>query len=146
MIPAPVMYVLATMALTCSLSLAPVAPAWEPDPADVDALARTIYGEARGCSEIQQRAVAWTIFNRIDDDRFPGTLIEVVTQPSQFAGYSEGFPVTEELEELARDCLTDWHRGEDRVLAPEFVYFFGDGTKNIFSTEYGGRGERWEME
>ncbi len=146
MIPAPVMQVLATMALTCSLSLAPVVPAWEPDPAEVDALARTIYGEARGCTEIQQRAVAWTVFNRIDDDRFPGSLIEVVTQPQQFAGYSESFPVMEELEELARDCLTDWHSGEDRVLAPEFVFFFGDGKKNIFSTEYGGRGERWDLE
>ena len=142
-VPSAVAHVLASMALICSLSLAPVAPAWEPDPAEVDALARTIYGEARGCTEIQQRAVAWTIFNRIDDPRFPGSLIEVVAQPSQFAGYSEGFPVTEELEDLARDCLEDYHSDEDRVLAPEFVFFFGDGKKNIFSTEYGGRGESW---
>ena len=110
MIPAPVMHVLATMALLCSLNLEPVTP-WDPEAAEVDALAKTLYGECRGCSEIQQRAVAWTIFNRVDDERFPDTVIEVITQPSQFFGYSESFPVTAELEELARDCLEDWHLG-----------------------------------
>lgn len=145
-VPAAVAHVLVTMALTCGLTLAPISLAWEPDPAEVDALARTIYGEARGCTEVQQRAVAWTIFNRVDSEQFPDSVIEVITQPYQFAGYSESFPVTEELAELARDCLTDWHRGEDRVLAPEFVFFFGNGRINIFSTEYGGKGERWDLE
>lgn len=93
MIPAPVMHVLFTLALLCSLSLEPVKP-WEPDPAEVDALARTLYGECRGCSELQQRAVAWTIFNRVDSEQFPDTVIEVITQPSQFFGYKESFPVT----------------------------------------------------
>lgn len=145
MIPAPVMHVLATMAMLCSLSLEPVTP-WEPDSADVNALARTLYGECRGCSELQQRAVAWTIFNRVDDPRFPDTVIEVITQPSQFFGYSESFPVTAELEALARDCLTDWHFERERVLEPDFCFFFGNGRINIFSTEYGGKGERWEEE
>lgn len=145
MIPVPVMHILATMALLCSLSLEPVTP-WEPDPADVDALARTLYGECRGCSEIQQRAVAWTIFNRVDSSDFPNSLIEVVSQPYQFAGYSESFPVTAELEALARDCLEDWHFERERVLEPDFCFFFGNGRINIFSTEYGGKGERWEKE
>lgn len=145
MIPAPVMHVLATMALLCSLSLEPVTP-WEPEAADVEALARTLYGECRGCSELQQRAVAWTIFNRVDDSRFPDTVMEVITQPSQFFGYSESFPVTAELEALARDCLTDWHFERERVLEPDFCFFFGNGRINIFSTEYGGKGERWAEE
>lgn len=145
MIPAPVMHVLATMALLCSLNLEPVTP-WDPEAAEVDALAKTLYGECRGCSEIQQRAVAWTIFNRVDDERFPDTVIEVITQPSQFFGYSESFPVTAELEELARDCLEDWHFERERILEPDFLYFFGNGRINIFSTEYGGKGERWAEE
>ena len=145
MIPAPVMHVLITLALLCSLSLEPVKP-WEPEAADVDALARTLYGECRGCSELQQRAVAWTIFNRVDSSAFPNSLIEVVSQPYQFAGYSESFPVTEELEALARDCLEDWHFDRDRVLEPDFCFFFRNGRINIFSTEYGGKGERWAEE
>ena len=145
MIPAAVMRVLATMAMLCGLSLEPVTP-WEPEKADVDALARTLYGECRGCSELQQRAVAWTIFNRVDSSEFPNSLIEVVSQPYQFAGYSESFPVTAELEALARDCLEDWHFERERVLEPDFYFFFGNGRINIFSTEYGGKGERWEKE
>lgn len=144
MIPAPVMRVLATMALVCSLSLEPVTP-WEPEPAEVDALARTLYGECRGCSELQQRAVAWTIFNRVDSSAFPNSLIEVVSQPYQFAGYSESFPVTAELEALARDCLTDYHNGEGRVLEPEFLYFTGNGRINIFRTGYNS-GDVWAEE
>ncbi len=148
-LPSAIMHVLATMALLCNLSLAPVLPEpepWEPDPAEVDALARTLYGECRGCSELQQRAVAWTIFNRVDSEQFPDSVIEIITQPSQFFGYRESFPVTAELEDLARDCLTDWHNGEGRVFGPDFLYFFGNGRINIFSTEYGGKGERWAEE
>lgn len=142
MIPPAVMHVLVTMALLCGMTLAPVMPTWEPPEEEVVALAKTLYGECRGCSEIQQKAVAWCIFNRVDSDQFPDTVIEVITQPSQFFGYRESFPVTEDLETLARECLTDWHNGENRVLEPEFLYFTGDGTRNHFTTEWGG-GEEW---
>lgn len=142
--PPVISQLLATWALL--FALAPLEKPWEPDPADVTALARTLYGECRGCSELQQRAVAWTIFNRVDSEQFPDSVIEVITQPSQFFGYKESFPATEELTELARECLIDWHNGENRVFGPDFLYFFGNGRINIFSTEYGGKGERWAEE
>ena len=144
MTPPIVIELLATLAIVCGL--APMPEAWEPDPADVDALAKTLYGECRGCSELQQRAVAWTIFNRVDSEQFPDTVIEVITQPSQFFGYRESFPVTKDLEALARDCLIDWHNGEGRVLEPEYLFFTGNGRINTFTTEYGGKGERWAEE
>ena len=148
MIPPVIMHVLATMALLTGMTLAPILPEpdpWEPDPADVTALAKTLYGECRGCSELQQRAVAWTIFNRVDSDLFPDTVLEVIKQPSQFFGYRESFLVTDELYALAYDCLTDWHNGEDRVLEPEFLYFTGNGRINIFRTGYNS-GEVWAEE
>ena len=94
---------------------------------------------------VQQKAVAWCIFNRVDSDQFPDTVIEVITQPSQFFGYRESFPVTEDLETLARECLTDWHNGENRVLEPEFLYFTGNGRINIFRTGWNS-GEVWAEE
>ena len=134
---------IATILIVCSLS----APAWEPDPAEVTALAQTLYGECRGCSELQQRAVCWTIFNRVDDERFPDTVLGVITQRSQFFGYSATNPVWDSLYDVAYDCLTDWHNGEDRVLEPEFVFFHGNGRINIFTTAYGtDEGERWAEE
>lgn len=118
---------------------------WEPEEADVVALARTLYGECRGCSEIQQRAVCWCIFNRVDDSRFPDTVVGVIVAPHQFAGYSPTNPVWDSLYQLAHDCLIDWHNGENRVFDSDYLYFHGNGVKNIFTTEYGG-GERWAEE
>ena len=62
-------------ALIAALGLlqAPPTEAWEPDSADVTALAQTLYGECRGCSEIQQKAVCQVVLNRVDDPRFPDT-------------------------------------------------------------------------
>lgn len=118
---------------------------WEPDPEDVVALAQTLYGECRGCSELQQRAVCWCIFNRVDDSRFPDTVVGVIIQKSQFFGYSASNPVWDSLYQLAHDCLIDWHNGENRVFDSDYLYFHGNGVKNIFTTEYGG-GERWAEE
>lgn len=144
MIPPVVMRVLVTMAMLTGMTLAPVTP-WEPDPAEATALAKTLWGECRGCSELQQRAVAWCIFNRVDSEQFPDTVIEVITQPSQFFGYRESFPVTDELYDLACDCLTDWHNGENRVLEPEFLYFTGNGRINVFRTGWNS-GDVWAEE
>lgn len=143
MIPPILMPLFATIIIVCNLTMPP--EPYEPDPAEVTALAKTLYGECRGCSELQQRAVAWTIFNRVDSEQFPDTVIEVITQPSQFFGYRESFPVTDELYDLAYDCLVDWHNGEDRVLEPDFLYFTGNGRINIFRTGYNS-GEVWDKE
>jgi len=145
MIPPVVAKLLVTLAILCNL--APLTEPWEPDEADVTALAQTLWGECRGCSELQQKAVCWTVFNRVDDERFPDSIIEVVSAPYQFAGYKTTFPVTEELESLARECIIDWHNGENRVLDPEFVFFHGNGRINIFTTKYGkDEGRRWAEE
>lgn len=132
-------------ATECRLEGKPEPEEWEPDEADVTALAQTLYGECRGCSELQQRAVCWCVFNRVDSDKFPDTVIGVITQKSQFFGYKATNPVWDSLYNLAYGCLVDWHNEENRVLEPEFLYFTGNGRINIFTTEYGG-GERWAEE
>lgn len=49
-----------------------------------DAMIRTVYGEAGNQGNIGRAAVASTILNRVDSDRFPGSVERVVKQPSQF--------------------------------------------------------------
>ena len=132
-------------AAECRLVGKPEPEEWEPDEAEVLALARTLYGECRGCSELQQRAVCWCIFNRVEDGRFPDSVVGVITQPSQFFGYSATNPVWDSLYAVAYDCLVDWHNGEGRVLEPEFCFFTGNGRINVFTTEYGG-GDVWAEE
>ena len=141
--PEIVIRLLATLAILCQL--APLTEPWEPNEAEVTALAQTLYGECRGCSELQQRAVCWTVFNRVDDPRFPDNIIDVLSAPYQFAGYKTSFPVWDNLYDLARECITDWHNGENRVLEPEFLYFTGNGRINVFRTGWNS-GDVWAEE
>lgn len=129
-------------AVECRLEGKPMPTPWEPDEADVLALARTLYGECRGCSELQQRAVCWCIFNRVDDSRFPDTVLGVITQKSQFFGYSASNPVWDSLYDVAYQTMVDWNNRENRVFGPEYCFFHGDGRRNHFTTEWNG-GKEW---
>lgn len=109
--------------------------------ADVTALAQMLYGEARGCTVDNQMKCVWCVLNRVDDARFPDTIIGVVSQPSQFHGYSPNFPVWDELKEVARDVLTRWSMEKqgaavERELDKNAVFFTGDGTTNWFRSVY----------
>ena len=108
---------------------------------DVVAMAKMLWGEARGCTVDNQMKCVWCVLNRVDDPRFPDTIIGVVSQPSQFHGYSPNFPVWDELKEVARDVLTRWSmekQGADvaRELDKNAVFFTGDGTTNWFREVY----------
>ena len=118
---------------------------YKPDAAEVEALARMLYGEARGiASDMEKAACVWCVLNRVDDPRFPDTVLEVLEQPCQFAGYSANFPVLPELSALAADVLTRYHAERDgeedcgRVLPAEYVFFTGDGQHNYFASEWSG--------
>ena len=53
-------------------------------------MAVAIYFEARGEPIDGQMLVAETIINRVEDERWPDTVCEVVKQPNQFSFYSDG--------------------------------------------------------
>lgn len=119
------------------------AAAYEPDAAEVDALARMLYGEARGiASDMEKAACVWCVLNRVDDPRFPDTVLEVLEAPKQFSGYKADYPVLPELAEIAADVLTryqaerDGDTGAGRVLPVEYVFFTGDGKHNHFTAEW----------
>ena len=114
-------------------------------------IAKTVYGEARGCSVTEQAAVIWCILNRVDERSSygPYDVIRVVTKKNQFHGYIPSNPVTEEHYDLAIDVLSRWLKekaGETdvgRVLPEEYLYFSGDGVHNHYRTDWRG-GERWD--
>lgn len=112
---------------------------------DVEVIAKAVYGEALIThSDMEMAAVVWCILNRVDseEDFFPDTIMEVVTQESQFHGYSESNPVDPHVEWLVRDVLDRWAMEKDgaegvgRVLPKDYLYFWGDGRHNHFTTEY----------
>ena len=124
------------------LTLAPEPEEQEyiPDAAEVEALAKMLYGEARGiASDMEKAACVWCVLNRVDDPRFPDTVLEVLEAPYQCAGYSADYPVLPELATLAADVLIRYHAERDggtnvgRVLPVEYLYFTGDGRNNHFT-------------
>ena len=127
------------------LTLAPEEeePEYIPDAAEVEALAKMLYGEARGiASDMEKAACVWCVLNRVDDPRFPDTVLEVIEAPYQFSGYDPEYPVKEEFAILAADVLTRYRAeldGEEnvgRVLPAEYCFFTGDGRRNHFTTEW----------
>ena len=108
---------------------------------DVVAVAKMLWGEATGCALDNQQKAVWCVLNRVDDERFPDTILGVLSQPSQFHGYSPDFPVWDELKEVALDVLTRWSLEKqgvtvERELPSEYVFFTGDGVQNHFREEY----------
>lgn len=109
-------------------------------------LANVTWGEARGCSVTEKAAVMWCVLNRVDSPKYPNSVKEVVTQKSQFDGYSEDNPITKELFQLANSVLTYWSEGNDsgRVLPKEYLYFTGDGEHNCFYTTWASNAVAWD--
>jgi len=107
---------------------------------DEIALAKMVWGEARGCSTTEQAAAVWCVLNRVDSDDpyYPDTIIGVVSQQGQFEGYSPDYPVEDGILALVQDVISRWQRekaGEadvGRVLPKEYLFFHGDGVHNHF--------------
>lgn len=111
---------------------------------EAEYIAKTVYGEARGCPPVEQAAVVWCILNRVDSDDpyYPDDIIGVVTQENQFHGFDYGHPVVDDLYTLTIDVLTDWKDEKagvecvNRVLPPDYLFFHGDGAHNYFRQNY----------
>ncbi|MEQ8829740.1 MAG: cell wall hydrolase [Alphaproteobacteria bacterium] len=59
---------------------------------EIDILARTLWGEARGEGRKGMEAVAAVVMNRVADPRWPGTVRGVVLQPWQFSAWNANDP------------------------------------------------------
>lgn len=106
-------------------------------------LAKTIWGEARGCSELEQRKVVWCILNRVDSSRFHNSIIGVITAETQFHGYGHSNPIIDEYYQMALEIISLWlkeKQGEQivRDLDKKYLFFSSNstGTGHNFRTEY----------
>lgn len=115
---------------------------------DVELIAKTVYGEARGCSTVEQSAVIWCILNRVDAGY--GSIEHVITKPYQFTGYKESNPINGEFVELAIDVLIRWQAEKHcigdvgRTLPSDYLWFLGDGNHNHFRNKYSGDYNIWD--
>ena len=111
------------------------------DESDVVALAQMLWGEARGCSVDNQTKACWCVLNRVDDSRFPDSVIGVVSASGQFYGYSPSHPVLDNLYVVAEDVLMRWSLEKqgvcvNRELPKSYLWFTGNGAENVFREVY----------
>jgi hypothetical protein len=119
---------------------------------EINMLAKTVWGEARGTNKMEQSAVVWCILNRVDAGW--GSISEVITAPNQFHGYSPNFPVTDEIRALVEDVVARWKFEKacggnvGRTLPSNYLYFRADSTglSNVFRTEWDGNYEVWNWD
>jgi len=109
---------------------------------DVAVISRMVWGEGRGVSANEQKLIAWTVINRLEDGRYGNSLIGVVRARGQFHGYSARHPITPEIRRNVVAALEAWDRGEAAKVYPPFAitscyrYFWGDGRHNWFRTNF----------
>ena len=123
---------------------------------DAEALAKMLWGEARGVrSTTEKAACVWVVLNRVDDPRWPSDVTEVLSQKYQFGGYSSDNPVDDGLYALAIDVLAR-HEAEKngdtnagRVIPADYFFWCGDSRAehNWFWQEFETRDYyQWTME
>ena len=102
-------------------------------PHELTLLAKTVWGEARGCAPEEQRLVIWTVFQRVGADGYGDTIEAVMKEPGQFAGFKSRNPVVPEIYVLCEAEAEKWARGENpptlEPYAPEVPYYFFDGRR-----------------
>ena len=79
--------------------------------ANIDLLARAIYGEARGEPYTGMVAVGAVILNRVDSPNFPSTVAGVIYQKGAFDAVADGqinLTPNEQAYNAARDAMNGW--------------------------------------
>ena len=117
---------------------------------EIDMIAKTVWGEARGCDMLGQSAVVWCILNRVDEGR--GTIAQVITSPGQFHGYHKSFPVEDNIRMLVQDVIYRWKLEKagcgnvGRTLPSDYTYFSANryGTGNVFRNKFDGDYSVWD--
>lgn len=100
-------------------------------------LSRVIQQEAGYCSQEMQESVGSVVLNRVDDDRFPNTIPEVIEQPGQYstASYLASQEPTQEAINVAVDLLENGSKlPEDILYQANFQQ--GTYTYKTISTSY----------
>ena len=73
---------------------------------DIDIVARTLFGEARGEGSLGMRAVAHVIRNRVRDKRWRDTYAEVCLRSKQFSAWNRRNPQYPLMRDIGLDNAT----------------------------------------
>lgn len=92
---------------------------------DIQLMAQTVYGEARGEPYIGQVAIAAVILNRLNSPIFPNTVSGVIFEPQAFTAVADG-QIYNTPDESARKAVLDAINGQDPTGGA--TYYFNPAT------------------
>lgn len=92
---------------------------------DINLLAQTVYGEARGEPYVGQVAVAAVILNRLESPSFPNTVSGIIFEPLAFTAVADG-QIWLEPNETAKKAVIDAINGMDP--SENATYYFNPET------------------
>lgn len=110
----------------------------------VDLVARTAYGEARGEGRAGMQAVAEVVKNRLESPHFPDTIDEVVKQPFQFSSWNKSdknreklLSVTENDEQFrtAREVTYDVFKCDHSEITGGADHYHADSIRPYWADE-----------
>ena len=84
--------------------------------------------------------VLCVVMNRVRNEQFPDTVIEVITQPNQFSSMKRWSEELPEVSDIALQRVREWCDAYDRYdlgtqsVPEDHLYFTGDGIENHAST------------
>ena len=106
---------------------------------DLYVLSHVISGEAEGCSVEMKEAVGSVVLNRVEDDRFPDTITDVVFQAGQYSctwdGHYDREPSQETID-ISADLLENGSKLDKSVVwQAEFIQ--GSGVYKSLTSPWG---------
>lgn len=97
------------------------------------AMAKTLAGECYDDKPHDKRLVCEVILNRVSDERFEDTIIDVLETPHAFQGYwAQSRQITEDDLQIAEQAIADWYANDCEPLSDIRFFSAGDGRENQF--------------
>lgn len=101
---------------------------------EVQAIARTLAGECYDDKIEDKRKVVEVILNRVSNEKFGNTVLEVVSAKGQFCGYwKQSRPISESDIQIAEETLDRWYTNDCKALSDYLFFCAGPNRENIFS-------------
>lgn len=88
---------------------------------EAELVAQVLYG-VKDNSTDDLRTYCWCVFNRVDNNAYPSTIQDVVSQPNQWMRYDPTNPILEDLYQIAYEQLDNWHTNNHRPVSSDFVF------------------------
>lgn len=104
---------------------------------EVQTITRTLAGECYDDKLEDKQKVVEVILNRVSNEKFGKTVLEVVSAKGQFCGYwKQSRPISESDIQITEEILDKWYANDCKALSDYLFFHAGPNRENIFRVKY----------